>query len=302
MNYLLLADIHSNLEALVTSLKDFSENFSLDEKTFSKIHNSLKPYNIDITPKQFSKDETKIVSLGDIVGYGPDANDCTSIIRELADLSVVGNHEHYLFGQQDNTLTLSERFGLNGGVLEALALNYKDLSQVNIDFLRNMVDAPRVIYDKDLQLGFSHAIPSKSKDFLYPATDKSEIFRKNSVEKLLTFRDAQTYFMGHAHVSGISSKKSDYLVELVKNTFNKDDISASTISLKKYLKKNSELVLVPSIGQPRDGDNRSGYAVYDSKTKDLIFRRVPYDIMVSVKKLVYSGYPKHLVMRLVHGT
>jgi len=64
MRTVYLADIHSNLEALLSTVNSFKKN------------------NID-----------KVIFLGDIVGYGADPNECIRIIKEISDIIIAGNHD-----------------------------------------------------------------------------------------------------------------------------------------------------------------------------------------------------------------
>jgi diadenosine tetraphosphatase ApaH/serine/threonine PP2A family protein phosphatase len=61
------------------------------------------------------------------------------------------------------------------------------------------------------------------------------------------------------------------------------------------------LVNVGSVGQPRDGDWRSAYVVYDAARGDIDLRRIPYDIETAQKKIVASGLPQRLADRLALG-
>jgi diadenosine tetraphosphatase ApaH/serine/threonine PP2A family protein phosphatase len=61
------------------------------------------------------------------------------------------------------------------------------------------------------------------------------------------------------------------------------------------------LAVVGSVGQPRDGQPQAGYAVFDTATNDLTFRRVPYDAAETARKVRSAGLPETLALRLLRG-
>jgi len=64
----------------------------------------------------------------------------------------------------------------------------------------------------------------------------------------------------------------------------------------------SRLIINPGgVGQPRDGDPRASYAIYDSQTRIVRLYRIPYDINVTQNKMVKHNLPMSLVARLSHG-
>jgi len=56
-----------------------------------------------------------------------------------------------------------------------------------------------------------------------------------------------------------------------------------------------------SVGQPRDGDPRAAYAVYDSEARLVTFVRAAYDIPAAQKKILQAGLPEVLALRLAAG-
>ena len=76
------------------------------------------------------------------------------------------------------------------------------------------------------------------------------------------------------------------------NSFEKHiDLSAATIAL----------VQVPSVGQPRDECEYTGYALYDSTAKELLMRRLPYNLASTQKKIRAAGLPPRIASRLEFG-
>jgi diadenosine tetraphosphatase ApaH/serine/threonine PP2A family protein phosphatase len=58
---------------------------------------------------------------------------------------------------------------------------------------------------------------------------------------------------------------------------------------------------VGSVGQPRDGDWRSAYALYDNERQEISIRRIPYDIETTQRKIRAAGLPEALALRLALG-
>ena len=56
-----------------------------------------------------------------------------------------------------------------------------------------------------------------------------------------------------------------------------------------------------SIGQPRDGDARAAFAFYDEESSVIEYRRVPYPIETTQKKILEAGLPESLSRRLAAG-
>ena len=56
-----------------------------------------------------------------------------------------------------------------------------------------------------------------------------------------------------------------------------------------------------SVGQPRDGDPRAAFGIFDSATNKVLLRRVPYDVSAAQAKIVKAGLPEGLARRLGVG-
>jgi diadenosine tetraphosphatase ApaH/serine/threonine PP2A family protein phosphatase len=64
----------------------------------------------------------------------------------------------------------------------------------------------------------------------------------------------------------------------------------------------SRLIINPgAVGQPRDGDPRAAYAIYDEAERVIYSYRIPYDIAAVQKKMIESGLPEFLSLRLSEG-
>ena len=104
-----------------------------------------------------------------------------------------------------------------------------------------------------------------------------------------TWPDVHILCFGHTHMAMYIGPKAELMVE---------DPNHKVLKLqedKRYL------VNPGSVGQPRDRDWRSSYALYDSDSRILEFRRVEYDVASAQKKILDAGIPPTFALRLQFG-
>ncbi len=153
----------------------------------------------------------------------------------------------------------------------------KQLSPEEIQYLESL---PLTI-EKD---GFL-LVHGSPRDPIWEYIASTSIAREN-----FAFFQSQYCLVGHSHVPVI---------------FKDEDGSCS---FTKFLPNiglalgSSRLIINPGgVGQPRDGDPRASYAIYDSDTKLVRLYRIPYDIAATQDKMMQAGLPVHLVVRLNYG-
>ena len=61
------------------------------------------------------------------------------------------------------------------------------------------------------------------------------------------------------------------------------------------------IINVGSVGQPRDGDPRACYALWDLEVGEVRLHRVPYDVSAAREKILKAGLPRYLGDRLLDG-
>lgn len=264
MKYLLFTDIHSNLAAL---------------EKFVKLSKDL--------------DYDKSIFLGDAVGYFTQADETLDLLMSHAEIIIPGNHDndiHTITSYPDPDY-LKEEFG------DSLCLNMqiwtaKNLSVNALKSLEKINSLPKFIeLDK---LIFSHADPSfpGKSHHINNLNDAKPYFKQKKFSKKLAF-------IGHAHIPQVYSKeKKFYFLEKIVNynsSLNNID-SELTIDLSKSI---SSLVVVPSLGQPRDHDPRGGFAIYDSETKKITIKRFEYDIQKTILAVNNSNLESCLKAKLV---
>jgi predicted phosphodiesterase len=245
MRYLILTDIHANLEGLQTCLQD---------------------------ARTRGYDETLI--LGDIVGYGPDPNAVIQLIRELHPKAIVrGNHDKVALG-------MNQAEGFHAAARAAAHWMLESLTEGNREWLVALPMGPTVI---DGELEICHGAPFDEDAYIFDELDARHAFEAAT---------APVCFFGHTHFAVVFRIAKD-LLEIV----NPPDGDTGLIvdAQARYL------VNPGSVGQPRDGDPRAAYAIYDTDAKQLDLIRLAYPLEITQEKMLRVGLPDPLARRLALG-
>lgn len=214
----------------------------------------------------------ELVCLGDIVGYNANPNECLDIIRREKILCVTGNHDVAACG-------LEEPDGFNPLARAAIFWTREHLTEENRQFLLRLPREKRV---RDLFL-FHGSIHD---------TNRYILFHNDAVDNFRLLAglagEVRLGFFGHTHVSlAFSEQQGDVSRE------RSPELSLSS--------ENRYLINPGSVGQPRDGDPRAAFLVYDSSERRIVFHRVEYDIRKCRDKIIRAGLPPRLAERLEWG-
>ncbi len=221
----------------------------------------------------------EIVCLGDIVGYNAYPRECVDYIRSLNGFVVRGNH--------DEEVVLENYANMNPVAKQAMEWTRRQLDDEQIEWLAKLP------YMKLVRSTFSmvHATldQPKSWGYIINANDASAHFNKQF---------SSLCFHGHTHVpkiffwDGIGAQEdTEALTHLAEDGF----VDFSPRANVKYF------INVGSVGQPRDKDSRASYAIFDSETRIISFRRVSYDIASAQQAIHHAGLPAFLADRLAQG-
>jgi diadenosine tetraphosphatase ApaH/serine/threonine PP2A family protein phosphatase len=216
----------------------------------------------------------RIGLLGDIVGYGPDPAWCTDrtmqLVRDGA-FCVKGNHDSAVINRTEH---------LNVTALRAMNWTRTRLSDEQIAFLSGL---PLDHTEEDIL--FVHASANDPADWIYVSSDRSATpsFRVSK---------ARVIMVGHRHIQAL------YSCDVAGRVKAQRVASGQPIPL---LRSRRWLAVVGAVGQPRDGSAQAAYAILDTTTNELTFRRVPYDVQKTVAKIRAEGLPESLAMRLNWG-
>ena len=220
----------------------------------------------------------RVVCLGDVVGYGPDPNEVTSRIRELDAQTIRGNHDKAAAG-----LMLTDDF--NPVAKAAVDWTRSQLSPENLKWLAELPQGPLKVNGVVLVHG---ALQDEDEYVFTPA---------QALEGLLDSAAGMTFF-GHTHHQGgfAYSNGGNNLEILNLRPRAPEPFAALRIDA------GSRYLLNPgSIGQPRDGDARAGFAIADLEHDVVEFWRVSYDIAEVQSRMRAARLPEALVQRLSVG-
>ena len=215
-----------------------------------------------------ANDVNTFVCVGDIVGYNANPAECLEKIRELDFTCVKGNHDHYCSHDE----SLDDFHPLAANVID---WTRHQLGDDDIAFLRGLK------YSRMLS-GFTivHSTLDMPDKWGY-------VFDALEADANFNYQSTSLCFHGHTHIPVVYEKKG----RVTKNPFSKITLALGT----KYF------INVGSVGQPRDGDPKSAYTIYDMKEKTVELRRVAYDIEAVQEKILAAGLPERLAARLEVG-
>jgi diadenosine tetraphosphatase ApaH/serine/threonine PP2A family protein phosphatase len=244
----------------------------------SDIHSNLEALEACLAE---APEHDLVVNLGDVVGYGASPNEVIARSRELGKHFVRGNHDRAAAG-----LTDLKDFNPLAGVAALWTRN--QLTAENLAWLRSLPQGPIQISGIP-GAQFVHGSPLDEDEYLVSQDD--------AAEPLLASTAAVTFF-GHTHLQGSFS-----LSGAEREFFRPQYESVGKSETCEYrLQEGSRYLINPgSIGQPRDGDWRAAFAVFDSDAQLLTFRRVPYKLGAAQDRILAANLPQRLATRLAAG-
>lgn len=234
---------------------------------FSDIHANLEALEA-VLQDAGERQCTDFVCLGDVVGYNANPQECVARIRELGCPVVKGNHD------EQASVTESSR-DFNELAERAINWTREHLGQEDKEWLASLP------YQRQVR-GFTivHATLDRPEQWGY-------VFNNLDAAASFTYQHTTICFFGHTHVpmafirdEGVRRLRVDELpIDMTKKHF----------------------INPGSVGQPRDGDWRAAYCVYDIEKNVVEQRRVEYDLETTQKKIVQAGLPSLLAERLAMG-
>jgi predicted phosphodiesterase len=233
----------------------------------SDIHGNLEALEAVL---EHAKDQyDTIINCGDLAGYGPNPNQVIDWSRATNAVTVRGNH--------DKACAQLENLEWFNPVARASAVwTYEVLTQENRAYLVNLQRGPTAF------AGFEifHGAPQDEDEY---------IISEDEARAAAQFLNGQLSFFGHTHLQG------GFAVHRNGTRRTPDsDIFALDDSMQ-------YLINPGSVGQPRDGDRRAGYALYDSNEGTVQCCRVDYDQAATLRKIIKAGLPEVLGRRLLLG-
>ncbi len=235
----------------------------------SDIHANLAAFEAVLKAAKGEWDQ--IWCLGDLVGYGPNPNECVALLREHDHVSLSGNHDWATLrkiGTEDFSDDARDIVFWTRSVLDEEARNYLQtlpaLSVIN-------------------QFTLAHASPR------HPVWEY--VYDYKTADANFAHFDTPYCLIGHTHVPLLISKDESGELTL----FLPDDAD-------QFLLENTRCMINPgSVGQPRDGDPRAAFAFLDLAGSTWEFHRVAYPIKETQRQMRLQNFPRPLIERLSFG-
>ena len=227
-----------------------------------------------------------VVSLGDVVGYNAAPNEVCARVRALGSISVRGNHDRACAG-------LMELDSFNALAASITRWTQGVLLPDNLDWLSSLPKGPvRIRALRGVE--FVHGSPRDEDEYLLNWFQASTSFQAPGHPGRIVF--------GHTHVQG-GFMLGDGLTRAITPKFAKSD---GLVEFRMTLAPGARYLINPgAVGQPRDGDWRAAFALYEGWDEDepakVTFYRVPYAIEKAQQRIVSAGLPAELAMRLKLG-
>jgi diadenosine tetraphosphatase ApaH/serine/threonine PP2A family protein phosphatase len=246
MRYLVLTDIHGNIDALEAVLE------------------AAGPVDGHLV-------------LGDVVGYGAGPNEVIARVRGLAPQVIIrGNHDKVIAG-----LEVPEAF--YPAALQSAAWTAETLTEAHRAWLAELPQGPVLVDDL---VEICHGSPSDEDEYLFTPADAGRAFEAARRPVCL---------FGHTHVPAIYALADEapdlLLVE-----------DSGRVPLELALEPGRRFLVNPgAVGQPRDGDPRAAYALYDDAARSLTLARIAYDVERAQQRIREAGMMDLLARRLAVG-
>ncbi len=213
--------------------------------------------------------------LGDIVGYGADPAFAVAWVRSNVEALVRGNHDKASVGLED-----LEWF--NPAARKSAMWTRSQLSLDDVEWIRGLPMGPVELAGFDLV----HGSPLDEDEYLVGVREASEVS---------AYLERPVSFFGHTHIQGGFMLHRNGVKRLPRPAPPESELSLQ-------LELDTCYLLNPgSVGQPRDGDPRAAYAIYDTDQRVITYYRVPYDLGEAQRRIRAAGLPGLLADRLALG-
>ncbi|MBV9402405.1 MAG: metallophosphoesterase family protein [Candidatus Eremiobacteraeota bacterium] len=240
MRYAIVSDVHSNLESLEVMLDMLQEGDGL-------------------------------LCLGDIVGYGPNPNECVALIHQRATQAVLGNHD----------VAATDNFGVeyfNPFARNAIEWTQRKISKESVEWLNTLsyeIRTPEYL--------MVHGAPKNYFEYILDKRAASRAFKNT---------DAPLIFAGHTHIAEYYSLQPDGTID---HAHMQNGGSLQLTEGARYI------VNAGSVGQPRDLNPKAAFAWFDDVERTIQFVRYDYPISEVQAKIRAAGLPEALAARLDVG-
>ncbi|MFH1662559.1 MAG: metallophosphoesterase family protein [Chloroflexota bacterium] len=235
------------------------------------IHANLPAFSAVLDDIKHRGGVEELWCLGDIVGYGPNPGQCIDLLRQNKHICIAGNHDLGAIGK----LAFS---AFNPDAAYACRWTAQQLSPEDIEYLESL---PLVLEKDDFTL--VHGSPRE------PIGEY--LISKGSAQESFSYLKTRFCLVGHSHMPLIFKQEEDASCSFI----------PLSVGIGQVLGKSRMIVNPGGVGQPRDGDPRASYAIYDSDSGVVRLYRVEYDISATQAEMTKKNLPVRLTVRLEHG-
>jgi predicted phosphodiesterase len=235
----------------------------------SDVHSNLEA--LDAVIKAYQKEGIdKYICVGDIVGYAANPIECIEKIKSQSPITVAGNHDWA-------SVSLLSIDYFNPAARQAILWTKHNLDAGSRYFLESL----KLIYENE-DLVLVHGTLDAPQDFNY-------MIDIGSAQETLRIFKGNICFVGHTHICGIfiEDKNGRIHYEEEEHIVVEDE--------------NKYIINVGSVGQPRDGNPKAAYCIYDTEKKEINIKRVDYNVEAARKKVIEAGLARFLGDRLLVG-
>jgi diadenosine tetraphosphatase ApaH/serine/threonine PP2A family protein phosphatase len=240
MRFALVSDIHANVESL--------------EAVFARIPAA-----------------DTVLCLGDVVGYGPNPNECLALVRERATRVVLGNHD----------VAAVDGYGIE---------YFNPAAKRAMEWTRSVIDPDHVAWLD----GLSYEIRTEEYLLVHgaPVDYFTYILDKKAAARAFAATDAPLIFVGHTHLADYYALAADGSIDhAFRQTGGRLDLEPGV----RYI------VNAGSVGQPRDLNPEASFATFDAEARSVVWERVPYPLARTQEKIQCADLPAVLATRLAAG-
>lgn len=233
----------------------------------SDIHSNLEA--LQVVRREIEKEKVeRIYCLGDTVGYNANPSECLEMIREMGAVSVAGNHDFAAVG-----MTSAEDFNPYARVAASWAAK-----QLNPEEKKFIEALPLVRKLPEVTLVHATLHEPENWGYVFTAHDAADCFE---------YQETPICFIGHSHLPSVFEEGGEVIYS--------PEAEVKLDPEKRYI------INAGSVGQPRDGNPKSCFVIYDTEKSTVQFRRVSYDIAKTQQKVLAAGLPPFLAERLAVG-
>lgn len=239
----------------------------------SDIHANL--YALEAVLADAEGQYDQVICCGDLVGYNPHPNQVADWVQHKCALVIRGNHDKVVAG-------LEELDWFNEVARTAARWTMQSMQPHNLEYLKTLQLGPAGTENFEI----CHGSPRDEDEYMTNASEAAPCF---------TGLNGNLLFFGHTHLQGGFA-------------FTRNKVQSIPAVKKKerelvfQLAVDTQYMVNPgSVGQPRDGDARAAYAIYEAASKVVTLRRVKYPVLKTMADIHAAGLPNILGMRLLNG-